>query len=167
MVIDLVSIINSIGFKKDFEGVLSLDECELGGETYSFPEPIKLSGSIMNNGGIFDLTASVSGYINLKCYRCTVGITKAFEFLIDEKLSNNEDAVQDGDIFRFKGNILDLKDIVINNIFINLSMKYLCSDECKGLCPVCGIDLNNEECDCASKEIDIRFEKLRNLFNKP
>ncbi len=42
-------------------------------------------------------------------------------------------------------------------------MKPLCS-KCKGLCPKCGINLNEDQCDCESEYVDPRFEKLKELF---
>ncbi len=166
MVIDLTGIINSVGLKKDFSGSLSLNEFEFSGEAYSFTQPLQVSGCIMNTGDTYELVALVSGYINLNCYRCTVDITKSFEFSINEKLTNSDDSEQNEDVVKFEGNILDIEDIIINNIFVNLSMKYLCSDECRGLCPICGVDLNKEECRCTNEKIDPRFEALKKLLNK-
>ena len=44
-------------------------------------------------------------------------------------------------------------------------MKVLCREDCKGLCPVCGKDLNDGDCGCDRTERDPRFESLRALFN--
>ena len=64
----------------------------------------------------------------------------------------------------FAGMELDLTEIVVSNILLNLSYKYLCSEDCKGLCPHCGTDLNLQDCDCDKEYIDPRWEKLAEIM---
>ena len=59
---------------------------------------------------------------------------------------------------------MDLSEIVINNILIGMPLKSLCRENCKGLCPKCGKDLNLGDCDCPKKEIDSRFAVLKELL---
>jgi len=47
--------------------------------------------------------------------------------------------------------------------FLALPMKPLCREDCKGLCPVCGINRNRETCTCQSEWVDPRLEPLRHL----
>lgn len=56
----------------------------------------------------------------------------------------------------------ELKDYAI----LAVPMKRLCKEECKGLCPRCGIDLNEGSCSCSSKEVDTRWLPLQDLKNK-
>ncbi|MCX8010231.1 MAG: DUF177 domain-containing protein [Ignavibacteria bacterium] len=58
---------------------------------------------------------------------------------------------------------IDLSVDVREYILLSVPMKNLCSEECKGLCPKCGKDLNYETCECNIEEIDPRWEKLKNL----
>ncbi|MBQ3225937.1 MAG: DUF177 domain-containing protein, partial [Clostridia bacterium] len=64
----------------------------------------------------------------------------------------------------FEGHEIELDDIIESNILVNLSLKYLCSDDCKGLCPVCGADRNLTDCSCGQDEIDPRMAGLKNLL---
>ena len=57
-----------------------------------------------------------------------------------------------------------MKDVVRRGILTGLPMKILCRDDCKGLCPICGRDLNEGGCECRTDYIDPRFESLRSLF---
>ena len=54
--------------------------------------------------------------------------------------------------------------ILINNFLMNVSGKYLCKEDCKGLCSKCGQDLNVGECNCSDEEIDPRWAALAEIM---
>jgi len=56
----------------------------------------------------------------------------------------------------------DVRDYAL----LAISMKKLCKEDCKGLCPRCGKDLNEGKCNCIEKETDPRWEPLEKLKNK-
>lgn len=58
---------------------------------------------------------------------------------------------------------IDISDLLTEMVFINHPIKMLCKKECKGLCPVCGTNLNKETCTCTGLH-DYRWEKLKNLI---
>ncbi len=59
---------------------------------------------------------------------------------------------------------IDITSLLREMIVLQHPIKMLCKEECKGLCPHCGADLNNEECRCTSGLIDPRWERLRKLI---
>lgn len=59
----------------------------------------------------------------------------------------------------YENDEIDLDQLVIEQLELSLPTRLLCRDECRGLCPSCGVDLNNEECDCKAP-IDPRWEAL-------
>ncbi|KAA3617847.1 MAG: DUF177 domain-containing protein [Calditrichaeota bacterium] len=59
---------------------------------------------------------------------------------------------------------LDLTNLLNEGVVLNHPIKMQCSDNCKGLCPGCGVDLNLEQCICEEGDIDPRWEKLRKLI---
>ena len=59
----------------------------------------------------------------------------------------------------------DLEDIVRTVFVLNLDSKLLCKEDCKGLCPQCGKNLNDGPCNCR-KELDPRFAALKQLLEK-
>src|SRR4030067_53970 len=61
------------------------------------------------------------------------------------------------------GDELDLSDLVKEQIILNLPMKPLCNDSCKGICLQCGTDLNSFNCSCSERGIDPRLEVLKNF----
>lgn len=60
---------------------------------------------------------------------------------------------------------IDLSQLIKELIILSIPMKTLCEDECKGICPKCGANLNLSECNCDNDEIDIRFASLKGMFD--
>ncbi len=58
---------------------------------------------------------------------------------------------------------LDIEQELKNEVLISFPAKHLCKEDCRGLCPVCGCNLNEQKCSCVQKELDPRLEVLRNL----
>ena len=66
--------------------------------------------------------------------------------------------------------ILDVGNIAKNNIVVELPIRFLCKEDCKGICSQCGADLNITECNCKHEQFDERFAVLKKLLdsgNKP
>ncbi|MEG2372051.1 MAG: DUF177 domain-containing protein, partial [Hydrogenoanaerobacterium sp.] len=55
---------------------------------------------------------------------------------------------------------LDLDELALSDVILELPSKVLCKESCKGLCPICGVNLNEESCTCTQKRIDPRLEIL-------
>jgi uncharacterized protein len=61
------------------------------------------------------------------------------------------------------GHVLDVMPQIQESIYTLLPTKILCRDDCKGLCPECGADLNEGTCSCKNENIDPRLEALKNF----
>jgi uncharacterized protein len=105
------------------------------------------------------------------CSRClrpleeTVGIAFEEEFLasVDPRTGNRVEDI-DPDAFRIDENhILDISEAVRQYRQISLAMQPLCMEECRGLCPNCGKDLNFDSCECERGPVDSRWEGLAAL----
>lgn len=70
---------------------------------------------------------------------------------------------KDLSVVHLSGDILDTEPLVVEQIQLNIPMKPLCRPDCAGLCPVCGIDLNEESCDCERQTPDPRWAALAAL----
>ena len=75
---------------------------------------------------------------------------------------NNE---ENDELILVENDRLDLKELVLSDLLLNLPMKHLCREDCKGLCPKCGANLNEGECGCNRKPVDPRFAALRDLLD--
>jgi len=66
----------------------------------------------------------------------------------------------------YQGDELDLQELLSEQVMLNLQMKPLCDEACKGICPKCGTDLNTGTCTCEKRETDPRLEVLKKLLEK-
>jgi len=71
--------------------------------------------------------------------------------------------LEDLDTSYFEGDTIDLSQLVYEQIVLSFPMKPLCKEDCKGLCPRCGIDLNFYSCDCEKVKMDPRWAPLLKL----
>jgi len=66
----------------------------------------------------------------------------------------------------YKGDMLNINDLLIEQMLLNVPMKPLCSFDCKGICSKCGGDLIANQCNCDASEIDSRLAALKQLLGK-
>lgn len=146
---------------------LEFTEWEDGNSDYlgvvEFVEPVKIEGTLKNENEVFVLEAKGGTEVLLWCDRCLAPVRKEFCFEIKERFAHTGSENEETETF--SGDQIDLADFVKRGIMEVLPMKVVCREDCKGLCPVCGKDLNKGDCDCDTTYRDPRFESLRALFN--
>lgn len=116
----------------------------------------------------------VETVIRLTCCRCLeefdLPLAVEFEYtlvpVVDDPKEDVELAIEDLESGYYRGNTIDLGEIVVEQIVLQIPIKPLCSDSCKGLCPVCGINLNTESCDHEAGHTDSPFAVLKNFKAK-
>jgi uncharacterized protein len=84
--------------------------------------------------------------------------------MIDSPL-DELDGDDDFEIIPKTQTFIDISQRVHDAIMLNISLKPLCSEDCRGLCPMCGANLNEGECDCTPDKTDERWDALKNLFD--
>jgi len=84
---------------------------------------------------------------------------------VKENFSSSTDAEQN-DMYPSEGKKLDISRALNDNIILNLPMKHLCSEQCRGLCSKCGANLNEVQCGCSDDSIDPRMEGLSKFFER-
>lgn len=167
MTIDVSSILKEVGGKIDVDCSIDFKETEFLGGVYEFTSPITVKGIVKNNGESFTFTAECASTFNTRCARCGKDIEVALTFVADEDLMQNDGETTDNeDVILFDGTSIDIDDIILNSFFMNENGKHLCSEDCKGLCPKCGCNLNEKQCDCDDEVIDPRWSALVDIMNK-
>lgn len=105
----------------------------------------------------------------IPCNRCLEEVETWFDLKISQDLDFNqgsEDRIEELDEKNYiNGYNLDVDLLVYNEILINFPMKVLCDEECKGICKVCGTNLNKSSCDCDTFVPDPRMSVIRDIFN--
>jgi uncharacterized protein len=110
--------------------------------------------------------------VELTCSRCLSPLRCPLNVKIEEEYYPTIDIVtgarlaplEDAEHFTIdERHILDLTEAIRQTVVVSIPMKPLCKDDCTGLCPVCGRNLNQGDCGCPPREADARWAVLRNL----
>lgn len=145
-------------------------QLELSGTEWNgaqpFAQPVQVEGRVRNMAGAMLLNARLSTVLSLTCDRCAKPFQKEktveYETLLAFELANGE---SDDIVLLDRDGELDLDGLMREVFLLEMDTKNLCSQDCKGLCPGCGVDLNLEPCRC-KKEIDPRLAKLAQLLEQ-
>lgn len=154
--------------RKKVEQVFNLDEFTFENEKMRFLAPVNVNGEISCDKDIVTLNLHIETQLELKCSRCLENFSHNVSFDMEEKFTNNKinESDEEDEITFVNSDILDIAEIVENNIISTLPIKRLCKEECKGLCHVCGANLNLSKCECIKDNIDERFAALKDFFTK-
>lgn len=162
MNIQLEQIFNLEGSKKEFDFCFE-PEYSLSDDISLDAPGIAVSGKIENNTGIVSLSARAKFSATVVCSRCAEGFKKDFQVDIEHLLANNLENDDNDDYIVVENSVLQLSSLVCEDIIFSLPLRFLCDEECKGLCSRCGKNLNNGPCDC-KKEVDPRMAALLSLL---
>lgn len=148
------------------------DELDLSAEGVEFPEPIEVDLSASKTGDELIFQGFVSTKAELECARCLERFESDFSSKIQfvvHLIEINQPQDSDDDDFVVLPKTAQEYDIgqrVREAIILELPIKPLCSENCLGLCPMCGTNLNESTCDCTPDKSDERWESLKHLFDE-
>lgn len=165
MIIDFKQIRNAVTEKVEFDYSTKLPDYKHFGEEI-FVNPVNITGEVTNHLGIIRLNATAQTTLSSVCARCLKDISPVHTVIIDNVLSTEKLTDDDDETFVILTDKLELDDIIIPAIILDVEMSYLCSADCKGLCPKCGTDLNENKCTCNTRIIDPRLAVLQKLLDE-
>lgn len=167
MIINVAGIIKELGGKLEVSGAVSFEATDFLGEEFVFSKPLDIKGTISNNGESLVLKAQAEGMVDVHCARCLKPLTVKINFPVEETfLQGDGEVSEDEDVILFSGNEIAIDDVVMNHFLMNAAGKYLCKEDCKGLCAECGADLNEGDCDCNKDVIDPRWAALKEIMDR-
>ena len=157
----------------DYELPLDVDPEDTSSFLYGvdFPSPMKVVGEITNTAGYMRMTLSMSVNYQTVCARCLKPVSGCFSLDLEkivaprELLSDPDDSKYD-DYAIIEDGFLDMDEPLREQIEMEFPVRFLCREDCLGLCSKCGHDLNEGECGCQRKEIDPRMAPLGALLEK-
>jgi uncharacterized protein len=145
-------------------------------EDYRVASPVELSMDVAKAGGdTFSVSGRFRTTLELECGRCVEPYAIPLEADFDlryvpqaDNAGEGEREIGEADLATafYREGTLDIGDLLREQFQLALPMKPLCTDECKGLCPECGTNLNRTQCDCAPKWEDPRLAPLKGLLNR-
>lgn len=170
MIINISDILQSANRERTYEVTLEskVFSSSLGDFPISSCAPIALR--IANEE---DRRLLISGTVDMKvlipCGRCLEEVPTPIHFDIDKVLTISDGAAIDEEMEQMDyliGFDLDVEQLVCTEILVNWPMKVLCKDDCKGICRICGTNLNSGACDCQKTELDPRMAAFQDIFKQ-
>jgi uncharacterized protein len=168
----LVELPNAENRVLPFEFEIRPDEIDLDDESVKLQDSVKATGEIKKGIVQTDVRGNLKAKIALECTRCLQTVEENLEiplaaaFVTKENYTQAREAelnAEDLDISVFEGDRIDLTELVREQILLNLPEQVFCREDCKGLCEKCGANRNLIDCKCIEKEIDPRWDALKNL----
>jgi uncharacterized protein len=163
MKVDVRDILKSNGESLDIEFDNKIEELNVTDSEISFDKPVYFKGNVLNISGVLKLEGDLKAEYEAKCIRCLKDIKRTLNIKIKEDIQS-ADTVDETEAYTYFDNHFDLGKILTDNIILNIPMKDLCREDCKGLCPVCGADMNIADCGCSVDNFDPRMEALKDFF---
>lgn len=145
-------------------------QCELDTQGLDFPSVLEYKGRplaqgrVYNEAGVLHMEGTLKAEMTCVCDRCgsrfdSVKLTQLDAVIVEEEAEDHPE------FFVLDGDEIDLDEILSTLFILDMDMKFLCREDCKGLCSTCGKNLNFGPCGCR-KEIDPRFAVLEQLLDK-
>ena len=157
------SIINTPGGELPFAFSMDLSDLDFGGSR-PIAEPVEVTGGVRNRLDVLELTLQAKTTLHCVCDRCAKPFLQEKEVqwqcvLATEKQNEDNDDI----VLLEEGEFVDLEDLARTAFLLEMDTKMLCSQDCKGLCPRCGADLNLGPCSC-KRELAPRMAILATLL---
>lgn len=137
-------------------------------------DKVYVDAHVIRDGDSVFVDGEIKTTVTLVCRRCN----REFTYKVDNIFHCHEEPVRkyipteeqlltkaDMDIHHYTGDELKIDSLVREQIFLAIPMYPLCKDDCRGLCPVCGQNLNIKSCDCVPEEKENPFSILKQFFH--
>jgi uncharacterized protein len=135
-------------------------------------EPLEVRATAELVEGQIRVTGELHTRLEMVCARCLEpvheDISREFDLFYKPLATMTKEEeerlkLDDTEIAFFEGEGMFLADVLAEQVLLALPMKAICRSDCRGLCPQCGVNLNNEECRCESHAVDPRTAPLARL----
>ena len=167
MLLNLSKLKDNPGGTIPFQVDLDLHELAFGG-CCPVTEPVTAVGEVRNTADVYVLSGTVRTTLHGVCDRCACEVVRPVEYPLHAILAEsleNDDGEEDPWLFLTEEGCADLDDIVTTTFVLSMDSKFLCREDCKGLCCRCGKNLNDGPCDC-QPDADPRLAVLKQLLKK-
>lgn len=144
----------------------------------SFVSPVSSRVSLLRTGDMFEVEGTSSATLMLACGRCLaefevpVSVKYALTYVRELPKVDVEDGdedegesltAEDMGLTLIEADEIDLADAIQEQVLMAMPMRPICSEDCKGLCQHCGIDLNKASCGCSAQVVNIKFAALKDF----
>ena len=164
MILDLKSVFVSEGASLPVSFELDMSQMVFSG-TCPIKNAVPVTGSVSNRAGIVTADLLCKVEYAAPCDRCGKETIKQHNVHIKRVLVSQLADRTDDEIIEIPNMQLDAGELCTDEIVLYLPMKHLCKEDCKGVCPECGKDLNEGVCGCKTDSHDPRLQALAQLLD--
>jgi len=167
-----IELENLEGSKGDFAHVYQPEDLNPVDERVNLIAPAAVNGKVRLSGNEVFVNGHIDTRAQVECDRCLkpvelpVNVDFTLEYISGSEYEASQTAAlteEEMSVSVFDGGAIDVDEIVKEQVLLAVPTRMLCREDCKGICPDCGIDRNTGECDCITNEIDPRWAALKNL----
>ena len=160
------------GDKGKFAHVYQPDELNPVDERVNLNAPATVSGRVRRSGNEVFVNGQLETRVQVECDRCLrpVELPVNAEFSLEYITGTDYESAKAVELTEselsvsvFDGDAIDIDEIVKEQILLAVPTRMLCREDCKGICPECGIDRNTGECNCVADDTDPRWAALKNF----
>ncbi len=143
---------------------LSLSDCEFTDDSVS--GSAVAGGVITNHSGVILLEGEIIPSLNVSCARCGKEFQYSTPLPLNAKITDSLANEDEEEFVVLVDHQLDIDELVRTALILELPSRFLCKEDCKGLCLVCGCDLNEKACNCDTRDRDPRWDVLKDFFGE-
>lgn len=145
-----------------------MDHPIVGDAGFTLKEPLRIDLEASEVGEGVLVRGEFEATIAAECRRCLEEVPVKLHDTVDmlfEPLSDSEEEDLAGEVYPLppRGDVLDVSEALREQILLRIPDYVLCSEDCRGLCPQCGVDLNRANCDCAPAAEPSPWEALKKV----
>lgn len=128
----------------------------------------EFTGEAQYTAGLVEVIGEIRFQAKMACGRCVQQFQETFQLPFHERFVHERDYEmgEDDEIHRISEESFDLAQYAKEEIFLAIPYVPLCRDDCQGLCPTCGTNLNEQQCGCTTERIDPRLADLAKWFEQ-
>ena len=146
MLLDVSRECKDPGQSYPFEATADIEPMTVLDDPVRFTD-VRLSGTMTGTGEAVRVSATVEADVESRCALCLEPVTKHLSAEIDALFAREPDP-DDPDQFLLDGYKIETDDVAREALLLELPMRFVCSEDCKGICPSCGTNLNIAPCTC-------------------
>ena len=142
--LDVSAALKNPGSVYPLNAELSFEPCTVMGEELTFSDAT-LSGEFFSADEVVSVRADLTVTVHAHCARCLEPVTETLKTRVEAEFSRTGDGEE---MYPITGHTVELKEPAFEGLLIGLPMRFLCREDCKGLCPVCYRNRNLGLCTC-------------------
>lgn len=169
MIIDISKLLITRNKKDSFNCSIEADSITIKHNSFPIKNNKPFELSIVNEENKrLNLSLATTVVVTVPCDRCLTDCDITFDISIDKTIDIKDGRLVsvDDDISFIEDDEILVDNLLFDEILVDWPSKVLCKEDCKGICPKCGTNLNISSCDCDLREIDPRMARFQDVFEE-